>query len=273
MRLGLPTSLPILAHGQPDAGFSTHRVTSPFALRDDGFHAGLDIGNHREGDLLVAPARGTVIAAGLLRRPWSDPTTRFVTGNFGGLMVIIEHAPQVVSLFAHLRMKTVAEGQDVAAGQKIGEIGDTGSAIGQAHLHFGVQVPKRMVPSGLTTHSAAPAFPRGQVWIDPWPLISGRADLMEDSDMTPVILRPVREEWFTRTAPPTTLFLGGPGLGTRKEFSGVNRITTIAETADNGWRLCLINNELVWVPRAELQPIAGTRQPRTGFGLSLAPPT
>lgn len=179
MKFRLPTALPILAFGEPDQGFSTHRVTSPFALREDGFHGGLDIGNHREGDTLVAVADGTVIACGFLKEPWSTSTTRFATGNYGGLMVVVDHGG-VISIYAHMRMRAVSTGDRVQAGDKIGEVGQTGSAIGQAHVHFGMQAPAHRVPPVVKTHPTSLGI---GLDIDPWPLITGRVELMEDADL------------------------------------------------------------------------------------------
>jgi murein DD-endopeptidase MepM/ murein hydrolase activator NlpD len=188
MKFSRPTLLPILWYGEPDQGYSTMRVTFPFAQRDDGFHGALDIGNFRAGDTLIAPAAGKVIAAGYLGYPWSQPTTRFPSGNYGGLMVVIEHEPGVVSIFAHMRMRAVSVGQRVVTGQKIGEVGDTGSAQGAAHVHFGIQAPANRVPTGVATHATSLGY---GLDIDPWPLITGQAELtaalpdtaLEDNDM------------------------------------------------------------------------------------------
>jgi murein DD-endopeptidase MepM/ murein hydrolase activator NlpD len=179
-----PTLLPILPFGAPDQGYATMRVTSPFARRADGFHGAIDIGNARLGDVLISPAAGKVIAVGNLGWPWSQPTTRFASGNYGGLMAVIEHAPGVVSIFAHMRMTAVRSGQIVMAGQKVGEIGESGSATGQGHVHFGMQAPAHRVPAGVSTHRT----PYGLgLDIDPWPLITGQAELLEDTNDMPQI--------------------------------------------------------------------------------------
>lgn len=161
-----PTALPLIAFGQPDQGYDTARVTSPFGWRDNPlypaysstrrlFHGGLDIGNHRAGDQVVAAGAGTVLAEGALLQPWSIPApagSGWWGGNYGGLMVVIDHGSGRRSIYAHLRKTVVSAGDVVRAGQLIGEIGDTGAAKGQAHLHFGIQV--------------------NGVDVDPWPLIN-----------------------------------------------------------------------------------------------------
>ncbi len=162
-----------------DAGDAFY-VTSPFGLRDGVFHGGLDIGNGRIGYPVVAVAAGRVIAAGALGKPWSEPTTEYPSGNYGGLMVVIEHAPGVVTIYAHMRRLLVSAGQSVTPGQTIGEIGDTGSAAGQAHVHFGVQAVGMVLPAGLAYQST----PYGLgLDVDPWPLVTGAAALTLEDDV------------------------------------------------------------------------------------------
>lgn len=164
----------------PNAGDAFY-VTSPFGPRDDGFHGGLDIGNGRIGYPLVAVQAGRVLAVGLLKAPWSEATARWPSGNYGGLMVVVEHAEGVVSIYAHMRRVDVKLGDLVKGGQKLGEIGDTGSAQGQAHVHFGIQAPAHTVPATLRTRTTT--FGYG-LDVDPWPLISGQAELtLQEDDM------------------------------------------------------------------------------------------
>lgn len=159
------------------------RVTSPFGPRGDGFHGALDIGNARLGDRIIAVGDGKIIAAGYLGWPWSTKTTRYPSGNFGGMMAILQLAPQVVAIYAHMQPKLyVTTGQLVKRGQLIGLVGDTGSAAapplgGGGHLHFGIQAPSRLVPAGVKTQSTS--FGYG-LDVDPWPLITGQAELLEE---------------------------------------------------------------------------------------------
>jgi murein DD-endopeptidase MepM/ murein hydrolase activator NlpD len=172
-----PTELPIVAYGGADQGFETMRVTSPFGWRPNPlypthssvktvFHGGLDIGNHRAGDKVTAAADGEVIAEGALMQPWSIPApagSGWWGGNYGGLMAVIRHDADEVSIYAHLERTIISVGDRVAAGQHIGEVGDTGSAAGAAHLHFGIQLDGDDV--------------------DPWPLITAgpsRRDRLEE---------------------------------------------------------------------------------------------
>jgi murein DD-endopeptidase MepM/ murein hydrolase activator NlpD len=99
-------------------------------------HHGVEFPN-ASGTPVHAVADGVVIFAGsdktLLISPWS---------NFYGNAVVIEHPYDgrfLYSLYGHLLKADVAIGQKVEAGEKIGEVGATGAAIG-SHLHFEVRL-------------------------------------------------------------------------------------------------------------------------------------
>ena len=95
-------------------------------------HHGVEFSN-ASGTPVYAAADGTVIFAGpdeqAVYAPW---------GNFYGNLVVIEHQDQLFTLYAHLSRIDIALGQKVLAGDKIGEVGRTGGAIG-SHLHFEVR--------------------------------------------------------------------------------------------------------------------------------------
>jgi len=63
-----------------------------------------------------------------------------VNEDFGsyGEMIILNHGDGYYSLYAHLSASTVAKGQEVASGQVIGRVGDTGSLKGSI-LHFEIR--------------------------------------------------------------------------------------------------------------------------------------
>lgn len=88
------------------------------------FHEGIDIAGAWTADV-VAPARGRVVFAG----PMMD----------GAQVVVIAHDDGVVTMYAHLNNRdhppTVAAGDEVVAGQKIGTQGSTGLVTG-VHLHW-----------------------------------------------------------------------------------------------------------------------------------------
>ncbi len=101
-------------------------------------HHGVEFYN-ASGTPVHAVADGVVIFAGsdktTLISPWS---------NFYGNAVVIEHpfdGRLLYSLYGHLSKIDVTLDQNVAAGEKIGEVGATGAAIG-SHLHFEVRLDK-----------------------------------------------------------------------------------------------------------------------------------
>jgi murein DD-endopeptidase MepM/ murein hydrolase activator NlpD len=95
-------------------------------------HHGVEFSNPT-GTPVHAAADGTVIFAGpdqeAIYAPW---------GNFYGNLVVLEHSDDWFTLYAHLSKVDVAARQMVLAGDKIGEVGRTGGAIG-SHLHFEVR--------------------------------------------------------------------------------------------------------------------------------------
>ena len=106
-------------------------TTSPFGTRrtysvaDIGtFHAGQDFGAP-EGTLIFAPAPGTVVLA--------EPLA--VRGN----AVIIDHGGGVFTGYWHMSEMKVAAGMEVAAGDVLGLVGNTGLSTG-AHLHWELRI-------------------------------------------------------------------------------------------------------------------------------------
>src|SRR5215207_3446530 len=95
-------------------------------------HHGVEFPNP-SGTAVHAAAEGMVVFAGpdkeAIYAPW---------GNFYGNLVVIEHDHDLYTLYAHLSKIDVRGGRKVFAGDKIGEVGRTGGAIG-SHLHFEVR--------------------------------------------------------------------------------------------------------------------------------------
>jgi murein DD-endopeptidase MepM/ murein hydrolase activator NlpD len=58
-----------------------------------------------------------------------------------GNCVAVDHGQGVVSFYIHLRTIDVKRGETVAAGDKLGTVGQTGRANGP-HLHFSIYVNK-----------------------------------------------------------------------------------------------------------------------------------
>lgn len=101
-------------------------VTSNFGYREhpilggEKFHYGLDIGAE-SGATVRAFAAGTV--------------TVVAEASELGKYVIVSHPDGYTSLYAHCRTITASSGQQVALGDPIAEVGDTGMTTGP-HLHF-----------------------------------------------------------------------------------------------------------------------------------------
>lgn len=110
--------------------------TYPFGSTDGGtreVHHGVEITN-ATGTPVHAAGDGVVLFAGLddkeaIYSPWK---------NFYGNVIVIRHANDLHTLYAHLSQIDVTAGEQVKAGKKIGEVGKTGGAIG-SHLHFEVR--------------------------------------------------------------------------------------------------------------------------------------
>lgn len=131
-----PANIPsIWAHlGKINNEFGFRR--NPFGGRYYEFHAGMDIDGER-GDIVVAPANGTVIMAG-----WQ--------GGYGN-MIEVDHGNGLVTRYGHLSKLNVEVGDLVTRGQLIGFIGSTGRSTGP-HLHYELRLfdhpinPRRFLP-------------------------------------------------------------------------------------------------------------------------------
>lgn len=86
------------------------------------FHKGLDIAGNI-GDIIVAPMAGQV--------------AKIFKNDKGGLQMIIKHSPTLWTGYAHLS-NTIAKVTDIVQqGDKIANVGITGTTTGP-HLHFTV---------------------------------------------------------------------------------------------------------------------------------------
>lgn len=102
---------------------------NPFGGRSYEFHPGMDIDGER-GDLVVAPAGGTVIKAG-----W--------TGGYGN-MLEIDHGNGLTTRFGHLSKIEASVGDTVTRGQLIAYLGSTGRSTGP-HLHYEMRINDRSI--------------------------------------------------------------------------------------------------------------------------------
>ena len=248
--LDRPTSLPILPLGAPDQGFSTHRITQRFSTA----HPALDIGNHRAGDAVVAPADGTVAAAGYLLYPWSAPHSGTGTGNFGGLMTVTQHARNLWSVNAHLLSVSVRAGQKVQKGQPMARIGGSGYAPSGAHLHYAVIVATGGELEALRTARRTVPY---SMCRNPWPFPQSFAEAIA-STMLYTFQLDVWQLWRTKTGQPFYTL-----DGTRKEWAApVETVKSVCEIRlEDGTdaRLIPYGAEMLLVPRVSLDPIDGGR--------------
>jgi len=99
-------------------------VSSGFGRRHNRDHDGIDI-PARAGTYVRASRSGHVIYAGNRIKGY-------------GNLVIIRHADEFSTVYAHLSRMVVHKGQFVSRGQTIGHVGKTGHANG-SHLHFEIR--------------------------------------------------------------------------------------------------------------------------------------
>lgn len=133
-----PDSIPNSGGGVLQWPLDTVRITqyfgnTPFAsanaqvYRGAG-HNGVDFGTAR-GTRVKAALSGTIMGTG---------NTDAVSGCYSyGKWVMVRHKNGLATLYAHLDVISVKQGQEVATGETIGFSGNTGYSTGP-HLHFGV---------------------------------------------------------------------------------------------------------------------------------------
>ncbi|NLO37901.1 MAG: peptidoglycan DD-metalloendopeptidase family protein [Ruminiclostridium sp.] len=96
-------------------------------------HTGVDIGGSK-GNSIYAAASGKVVFAGK-------------SGGYG-YYVDIDHGNGLVTRYAHCKKLLVKKGQTVMIGEKIAQVGDTGTSTGP-HLHFEVRIKDNAVDPTL----------------------------------------------------------------------------------------------------------------------------
>jgi lipoprotein NlpD len=115
------------AHGEPLAWPTLGVLISGFGERDRDKHEGIDLASP-EGTPVRAAEEGTVLFAGEQK-------------GYGNL-VLVAHAGDLVTVYAHNAENLVKKGAQVSRGQAIARVGHTGNATGP-HLHFEVRVGAR----------------------------------------------------------------------------------------------------------------------------------
>lgn len=121
---GLATSI---SQSAPDVWLlplQSYDYSSSYGMRWGRMHNGIDLAAP-QGTPVHAVHGGTVIQS-----RWD--------GGYG-YSVIIDHGDGVQTLYAHNSELLVSEGQEVAAGDRVSLVGNTGYSFG-AHLHFEVHI-------------------------------------------------------------------------------------------------------------------------------------
>jgi lipoprotein NlpD len=120
-----PTPRPAAPAGDPSAWLwpSEGRLLSTFRANDPSRN-GIEIGGN-DGQAVLAAAAGEVVYSG--------------NGLIGyGELIIVKHSDRMLSAYAHNRSRLVNEGQYVAAGEQLAEMGR--DERDRAMLHFEIRV-------------------------------------------------------------------------------------------------------------------------------------
>lgn len=118
---------PILLPGNNGVDLTYLYATTQNGARDP--HHGVEFQN-AFGTPVYAAGDGEVVFAD------SDQSVKFSPWtNFYGNVIVIRHDDDFYTLYAHLSNVFVVAGEQIHAGEKIGEVGATGGATG-SHLHF-----------------------------------------------------------------------------------------------------------------------------------------
>lgn len=117
----LETMTPVMGRLTSGYGYRDHPINGKYF-----FHGGVDIGG-QTGDAIAAFANGTVEYTG--------------KNDSYGLYLQVDHGNGVKSFYAHCSRIVVTKGQTVAMGDKVAEIGSTGTSTGP-HLHLELKYNK-----------------------------------------------------------------------------------------------------------------------------------
>ena len=116
--LGFSYAAPVNGTITSAFGYRTHPIAG-----EELFHYGMDIAAD-SGTVISAFAAGTVTAVG--------------ESSALGKYVVVAHDNDCSTLYAHCSRVTASSGQQLAMGDPIAEVGETGEATGP-HLHFEIQ--------------------------------------------------------------------------------------------------------------------------------------
>ena len=132
-----PTYSPITGvYIDPGSGWgwptnSGYMITSPFGWRWGSMHDAIDISGTGFNSPIYAANDGVVVQS----NPMCYNCSAWSLGNY----VVIKHADNYYTMYAHLNSLGVGVGQQVKKGDVIGRMGETGNAYGY-HLHFALSI-------------------------------------------------------------------------------------------------------------------------------------
>lgn len=121
-----PTTQENIGFGFGETTFSYYDPRVWHGISFNHFHGGIDYWGP-PGEPIWSTANGTVRYAG-----FAVP----YIGGIGGNGVVIQHGPNMLSVYGHMQSVSVSAGMQVVAGQLIGAMGSSGLANGVNHLHF-----------------------------------------------------------------------------------------------------------------------------------------
>ncbi|MEV0732255.1 peptidoglycan DD-metalloendopeptidase family protein [Polymorphospora sp. NPDC050346] len=115
-----------------------YAVGSGFGPRGGRLHAGVDLMARKEVPILAAAAGQVILVR--CNSSIGCHTDGGINVSGCGWYVDIRHAGGIITRYCHMiRQPSVRAGQQVASGQRIGEVGSTGNSSGP-HLHFEVHL-------------------------------------------------------------------------------------------------------------------------------------
>ncbi len=150
-----PTSFPapgtkVLAYPLANVRVTQHfgKTIDARRLYSSGTHNGIDFGA-APGTRITAAGDGVVIGQG--------DTDRVCPGASYGRWVMIRHKNGLATIYSHLELIKVTQGQSVEVGDLVGYSGSTGYATGP-HLHFGLFVSSAVSIRDLPSKSCPGAI-------------------------------------------------------------------------------------------------------------------
>jgi murein DD-endopeptidase MepM/ murein hydrolase activator NlpD len=150
-----PDSIPHTGQGVLKYPLDSIRITQYFGntsfatanpqIYKTGTHPGIDFGTSI-GTQVHAALSGTVVGSGNMDLAGGGRCRAY------GKWIMIKHANGLSTLYAHLSLISVMNGQSVSTGEVIGYSGNTGASTGP-HLHFGVYATEGVRITNLTSSS------------------------------------------------------------------------------------------------------------------------